>query len=154
MIDCASARRLMLEADLEELDAGSDSDLARHLLACETCRSAAQAIRTRERELGAWLAHTRPRTEVSVALARAAHAAGRRRRIRTLGAALTLAAAAALAAIVPLPRPAPLPGGPAMPALADAGGFSVATPPGRDVIVVHTANPKIVVVWYLPTRRT
>jgi hypothetical protein len=144
----------MLQADLEELDAGTDSELARHLLACETCRSAAQAIRTRERELGAWLARTRPRTDVSVALARAAHAAGRLRRIRTLGTALTLAAAAVLGAVVLLPRHAPSTGGAATPALADAGGFSVATPPGRDLIVLHTANPKIVVVWYLPTRRT
>jgi len=153
-MDCAEARRAMLEADPAVLMAPGDSDLGRHLVTCERCRAAARAILEAEARLGAWLGGLTPGTEVGAALERAASLARRRTLVRRLGGPAALAAAAVLAGIMLVPRQAQLPGPP--PAREPEGptGFSVTAPPGRDVVVLHTANPKIVVVWYLPTRRT
>lgn len=155
MMTCADARGALLEADLGELNAAADSELGRHLATCERCRGAARAILDAEGRLGAWLSARTPRTATAPALERAASAARRRAMFRRSGAALAMAAAAVLAGILLVPRrQGTLPGSGPLQVSADAGRFSVTAPPGRDLVVLHTANPKIVVVWYLPTRRT
>jgi len=153
-MDCTDARRAMLEADLGELDTAADSELGCHLATCERCRAAARAILEAESRLGSWLEARTPRLDAGPALAKAASAARRRDTMRRSG-ALALAAAAVLAGILLVPRRPEIPpssGAPTAPA--EPGHFSVTAPPGRDLVVLHTANPKIVVVWYLPTRRT
>jgi len=73
---------------------------------------------------------------------------------RRVGGAATLAAAAVLAGLL-LARPERLPPVASPPVgTAAATGFSVTAPPGRELIVLHTTDPKIVVVWYLPIRRS
>jgi anti-sigma factor RsiW len=144
----------MLEADPAELAAGSASDLSRHLESCAACRATAAEILAAERGLAEWLAAARPRGEDAGAVARAAAVSQRRNQTRREWAVGALLAAAAALVLLLLPRTPP----PAAPSLAvaplEAGHFSVTAPPGRDVIVMHTSNPEIVVVWYLPFRRT
>jgi len=155
MMECDQARRLLLEADLAELTPDADSDLGRHLATCERCWSAADGIRRAEGALGEWLRARTPREDAAGALARARLEAHRRTRIRRVGRAASMLAAAALAGILLVPRPVP----PAPPLAAPwpaarGSGFSVTPPPGRAVVVLHPADPRIVVVWYLPTRRS
>jgi hypothetical protein len=153
-VDCERARALLLEADLPELLGESDSELARHLGACPACRRTADRIGQAERSLAAWLARAAPISDASRALAAAAATARRRAAWRRTLVAGGTAAAAALAGLLLLARR----GGPPNARLptppAAAAGFSVVAPPGRDVVVLHTANPRIVVVWYLPSRRS
>jgi len=152
-VNCTAARRAMLEADPAELAGASASELSRHLESCASCRAAAAEILAAERGLALWLAAARPRGEDAYAVARAAAVSRRRAWTRREGAVGALLAAAAAVVLLLLPRTPP----PAAPSLAvapaEAGSFSVTAPPGRDVIVMHTSNPKIVVVWYLPSRR-
>lgn len=153
-MDCERARSLLLEADVPELLAASESELGRHLRTCAACRRRADAIRQAEGDLAAWLARATPRADESAALARAATAARRRPVGRRYAAAGGLAAAAALAGLLLLSRRS----GPTeeafiTPVVPAPVGFSVTAPAGRELIVLHTANPKIVVVWYLPSRR-
>ena len=153
-MDCAAARRAMLEADAAELAGPSGSELGRHLESCAACRAAAAAILAAERELGEWLAAARPRGEAADAVARAAAASRRRVLARRLGAAGAMLAAAAVAGILLLPR-GRLPGATAITVVREESrGFSVTAAPGSNVVVMHTSNPKIVVIWYLPSRRT
>ena len=153
-MDCTEARRSMLEAETTELIVGSGSELGRHLESCAACRAAAAGILAAEREMREWLAAAQPRGEAADAVARAAAAARRRTSFRRTGAAGSLLAAAAAVVLLLLPHAHP----PAAPSLAaalpEAGHFSVTASPSRDVVVMHTSNPKIIVVWYLPSRRT
>jgi len=150
-MDCAIARKAMLDADLADL-AGGGSELRRHIESCDACRAAASEILAVEHGLAAWLEAAQPRGEVDQALVRAAAAARRRARVRWIGAAGSLLAAAAVAAILLLPhRRLPVNAAPA--ALLEAPRFSVAAAPSQNLVVMHTSNPKIVVVWYLPSRR-
>ncbi len=153
-MDCTLARQAMLEADLPELSPGPTSDLSRHLETCEACRRAAAEILRAERSTAEWLAAVRPRTSDAEAVARAASAARRRSAARSVAwRAAPVLAAAAVAALLLIPHERPLPMAVATPT-APAPGFSVTAPPGRDVVVLHTQNPKIVVVWYVPSRRS
>lgn len=151
-MDCTAARHAMLEAEAEELAGRSGSELSRHVAACDACRAAAAEILAAERGLAEWLRAAGPTDDASSALARARATAQRRARRRRVAAGASALAAAALAAVVLIPRGrAPLPPLAVAPA---APGFTVTAPPGRDVIVMHTSNPKIVVVWYQPSRRS
>jgi anti-sigma factor RsiW len=152
-MDCSHARALLLEADLAELDAGRETELGRHLASCATCRAAALAIRAGEARLAARLEAAHPRGDASTAVSLARVSARRRARAPRLGIAGAALAAAALAGVLVLPR-GRLPGHALSPLPPPGPTFSVTAPPGREVIVLHTANPKIVVVWFLPTRRT
>jgi hypothetical protein len=155
MMDCDRARSLLLEAEIPELLGESDSELARHLRTCAGCRKAADGIREAELGLAAWLSRAAPRTDDSLALTRAAAAARRRSVGRRYAAAGGMAAAAALAGLLLLSRRSGGPGEVVAPPFASAApAFSVTAPPGREMVVLHTANPKIVVVWYLPSRRS
>ena len=153
-MNCTSARRLMLEADPADLTPRTDTDFGAHLATCAACRGAAAEILSLERGLATWLAAQAPRTDASVALAGAAATARRRRAVRRVGGTLALAAAAVLAVLVVSPNRRlagpPLAWQPAEP----AERFSVTAPPGRDLVVLQPANPDIVVVWYLPHRRS
>ena len=153
-MNCASARRLMLEADLAELTPQAESELGAHLVSCAACRGAAEEIRRLEGGLAAWLAAAAPAADDADAIARAGTTARRRARARRIGAALTLAAAALLAGLLVLPArrdvTGPLPTG----RPAAARGFSVVAAPGHEVMVMQPADPNIVVVWYLPYRRS
>ena len=152
-MDCTAARHAMLEADPADLAPGAGSDLARHLQGCPACRAQAAAILAAERALGEWLAAERPRAEAAEAVARAAAASRRRSRARRAGAAGSLLAAAAAVVALLLPHRASAPLEPAA-ALPENGQFSVTAAPGTNLVVMHTSNPKIIVVWYLPIRRT
>lgn len=153
-MDCTSARRAMLEADPAELAGDFPSELSRHLESCATCRSAAAEVLEDERGLAAWLAEARPRGDAAEAVARAAAAARRRTAVRRLGAAGSVLAAAAVVILLLLPRGQPPAAAPLAAAIPEAGHFSVTAAPNRDLVVMHTSNPKIIVVWYLPSRRT
>jgi hypothetical protein len=153
-MNCASARRLMLEADLAELAPQADSALGAHLRSCAACRGAAADIRGLEAGLAAWLRAATPRSDAATAIARAGATARRRARTRRAGAVVSLAAAAVLAGLLLLPHRRDLATPPLAPRPAVAGGFSVVAPPGRDVMVLQPADPNIVVVWYLPYRRS
>ncbi len=153
-MDCTAARRTMLEADRAELAGLSGSELGRHLESCATCRAAAAEILAAERGLGEWLAAARPRGGAADAVARAAAASRRRGRARRRAAAGSLLAAAAAVVLLLLPHARPPTAPPLAATLPEAGRFSVTASPGRDVVVMHTSNPKIIVVWYLPSRRT
>ena len=151
-MDCAAARQAMLEADPAELAGGTESAVGRHLASCGACRAMAAAILAAERGLAAKLAAAQPRGRVEAAIVRAAAAARRRSRLRRAASAGSLLAAAALAVLLLLPRGRlPVTAAPAV-ALAEPQ-FSVAAAPGQNLVVMHTANPKIIVVWYLPPRR-
>ena len=152
-MNCANARSLMLEADLAELASGTGTDLGAHLATCAACRGAADEIRGLESGLASWLAAASARTDTAGAIARAAATARRRARIRRAGAALSLAAAAVLAGLLVLPRGRPS-GPPPLAPRSTASGFSVVASPGREVMVMQPADPNIVVVWYLPHRRS
>ncbi len=154
-MDCAAARNAMLEAEPSELLAGGASELSRHLATCDRCRATAGEILAAERGLAEWLAAARPALEAAAAVARAAAIARRRAAARRVAwRAAPILAAAAVAALLLVPRehqpPIPAPVAPAAP----APGFSVTAPPGRDLVVLHTQNPKIVVVWYVQSRRS
>jgi predicted anti-sigma-YlaC factor YlaD len=153
-VDCTTARSAMLEADPSELTGGSGSELSRHLEVCATCRAAATAVLGADRGLAAWLAEARPRGDAGEAVARAATVARRRVAVRRLGTAGSLLAAAAVTILLALPRGQAPQGAPVTAALAEAGQFSVTAPPATNLVVMHTSDPKIVIVWYLPSRRT
>ncbi len=153
-MNCTSARRLMLVADPADLTPRTDTDLGAHLAACAACRGAAAEILSLESGLATWLAARAPREGAGPALARAAATARRRAMVRRAGGALSLAAAAVLAAILFLPSRGRFPAPPAGPPPAARAGFSVTAPPGHDLVVLQPADPNIVVVWYLPSRRS
>ncbi len=114
-MNCAEARRVMLEADPSALTPQADSELAAHLRACASCRGAAEEVRALEAALAGWLRTATPRTDDASAVARARRAARRRTRSRRLAAGLSLAAAAGLAGLLVLPPPRHLTGRPAAP---------------------------------------
>lgn len=153
-MDCTSARRAMLEADPAELAGDQPSELSRHLESCPACRAAAVEVLEAERGLAAWLADARPHGDPAEAVARAASAARRRAAVRRFGAAGSVLAAAAVAALLLLPHGEPPAAASPSTGIPEAGRFSVTASPNRDVVVMHTSNPKIIVVWYLPSRRT
>jgi hypothetical protein len=142
-VNCAIALDLMLEADLSDLQGLGDSALSHHVRECAGCRAAAQRILETERALQLALAAAEPHRSAAAAMARAAR---RRPAPRWLRRALPLAAAAGLAAVMLLRRQPTLDGvvprPPATPALA------VTAPPGRNVAVLQTDNPDVVVYWF------
>jgi len=144
-MNCAAALDLMLEAELADLESPSDSQLGRHLGECASCRAAAQRILLAERTLRQQLATASPRRTADAALHAALARSARRGRLIRLG--LPLAAAAGLLVFLvsrerPLQLEQPLAAAPPRPTV------RVTAPPGRNVAVLRTDNPDIVVFWF------
>lgn len=143
-MNCSVARDLILEAELATLEGESDAELSLHLRGCARCRAAAERILDAERSLRGTLAAATPRRPAADAVERAARRQGARARL--LWRAVPLAAAAGLAALI-LTKRQPIPPGPiAAPALRPT--VSVTAQPGRNVAVLQTDNPGVVVFWF------
>ncbi|MBI4546125.1 MAG: hypothetical protein HY703_13075 [Gemmatimonadetes bacterium] len=156
---CESALDQLLEAEPAELRGEGDSDLAAHVRACPRCRAVTERLLLEQDSLGQLLTSLRPARDAEQALARtldAARAPQLARGLRTW-AALPLAAAAALAALLLLRRQDA--GQLAEPLLQAAAARRepppmVAAPPGKGVIVFHTGNPDIAVIWFFDTEKS
>ncbi len=141
---CDEARDLLLEAEPEALRGTGTSALALHLAGCAECRAMAVRVLAQQAALD------RALTAMAEArLAAPARPARRRWRLATWG----LAAAAGLAALL-LARP-DRPDGDgrlaAPPRLASAPAavdVDVSATPGRNAVVMKTADPTITIVWF------
>jgi predicted anti-sigma-YlaC factor YlaD len=144
---CSLVMEALLEADLEDLTRERDSELARHLMACDRCRAAADRILEGEGELAKLVGDARSHTPMETALRTAHHRArAQRRMVRARRVAVPLAAAASIAAVVLFrgraPDTAPIP-------MAQPVAFDLGVSPDRNVVVFESeARPNIVVVWF------
>lgn len=159
-MNCDVARKRIVEADIEELERRSGSELGEHLAHCSRCRAAAERVLEETRELNRSLARVGPRMTVEEAVALATTAAGtseaaRVRRppawVRRAWPALPLAAAAALAAILLL-RPDGRGGREAglepPPPTDETMALTVHAPDDARMVVFETDNRGITVVWF------
>src|SRR5689334_14975812 len=112
MMDCTTARDLMLEAEPAELEGRGTSELVVHLAACTRCRAAARVILDGEGKLVRALAGVMPHRNSQEAV----HAAARRRTShrRWMQRSVSLAAAAVVAIMLlgrrtPVTQPASFP---------------------------------------------
>lgn len=144
MTDCTEARELLLDADLETLNGAGQSDLARHLSRCVGCRALAERVVRAEATVADALAGINP-TKSTDALVAGARRAGPTYRWKPLRVALPLTAAAALATVLLWPRHAAWPGAPRP--TPEPPRLAVEAPPGVNVAVFQTNNPKITVIW-------
>jgi len=146
-MNCDAARELLLVADPVDLEGGTGSELSRHLRDCDACRRAARMVLDALTELEAGLGTTR--NDAAEAAARRALVEARKRhtRSRWVRRAVPLAAAAGLAALLLVRRSPSLPPA-AAPTRAPIHDVTVTAPPGRNLAVLHTGNPDIVVVWF------
>ncbi len=168
---CDHALERMLEADPVELRPDGETELARHIAACEHCGAIAATLWAElaglDRALTEYGESADPDAAAVAALAGVPRSgstpapkrsgprrrgAGRRpRALPPVGSPRTwipLAAAAALAAVLLIGRSGPPP--PAPDAVIDAGPatrVSVTPPPDRGAAVLETANPSITIVW-------
>lgn len=148
MIDCATARDLLLEADPAELQDGNatGTPLAEHLVSCTECRALAARILRAQHMLD----HTLTKAASATAGAdKAIEIARRPRRRRYWTYLVPLAAAAAVIIAVFHRAPAPIP------VSSSALATSIRTPgveapPGTNVAVIQTDNPNILIVWLYP----
>jgi len=151
MTSCDDVRERLLEADLPRLQGDDSSDLAIHLRMCEACRAVASQLVAGEAELRQALERLEPEASAEQAALRAMREARARNRRRPLAVSV-LAAAAGLAALVLFRTdhqnvsPSPLPPAEARPL--------VEARVGQDVIVYHTANPNVVVLWLYQRKGT
>ncbi len=139
---CDAARELLLEADLRAVEPA----LQAHLDGCADCRALVEHLRAAERRLAGDIARLTPPTNSVLAVQRAAADSRRRRRVRRGMGISTLAAAAGLAAVFFATRQPALPG--VVPVVAAHVPLTVSAPPGRNVAVLHTDNPDVVVFWF------
>ena len=148
---CEEAARLLAELGTAEIGAES-GELGRHLRACEGCRELAGRIVAHEADLASLLERLRPEVDVEIALERAEREAHRRsrRRVRSWrwgGAAAAAAAALLLAGLWPGKERGPAPQPPvARPA--EAFVVELRQAAADNVIVFHTEDPDIVVLWF------
>jgi len=151
MTTCNEVRERLLEADLPRLQRDDASDLAIHLQTCEACRAVAARLAAGEAELREALERLEPAESAEQAAFRAMREARARNRRRPLAVA-GLAAAAGIAALAlfltdhPTLSPSPPPPIEARPLVEAAAG--------QDVIIYHTANPKVVVLWLYQRKGT
>lgn len=144
-MNCRTARSLLLTAEPADLEGRGDTDLSQHLRSCTHCQGLASEILQAMGEL-------RHALEVEAAGVHAARQAiliaqRRRTRGRLFGRLVPLAAAAGLAGLLLVRRgPQIVPG--AVPAPAALHDVSVTAPPGRNLAVLHTDDPNIVVIWF------
>lgn len=135
---CAQARKLMLDADIDELTGTVDSPLARHIAGCASCAAVARALMEAYGELDAGLAQ--------LATARSSTGALPFRKRRLVWGALPLAAAAIIALVMVNRENAHVPPPPTMLAKLMFPEQAVVTPPaGRQAVVIE--RPDLTVVW-------
>jgi predicted anti-sigma-YlaC factor YlaD len=152
-VECDAMTGALLDAAPEELEGRGETDLARHLESCPSCRGIADRILAETAALNRWL--ERPGAlDVDAILARARLEASARptvgRRFREARWVLPLTAAAALAVLYLAERPPPPRGTPEPSRVA-------MTEPTLDLEVVgnataavlETDNPNITVVWLM-----
>ncbi len=151
MRHCTDLRRLLLEAEPEELAGRGPSPVAEHVRTCGACRSVAEGILAETAALGRHLAYLSSAPDVDAILTaagvggEAAFTPAKVIRFPSWRKWSALAAAAAVAGLLFLPGDAPLQAprtitlGP--PPLVEAA-------PGQNVAVLPTANPDITVLWF------
>lgn len=146
-MNCKLAFERMLEADPQELNPESATELGSHIAGCERCRAVADEILAGQRLLGDAVNAFGAEGQVDTALRGVRAAARARRRWRMASVALLpLAAAAVLVLFVTVDggrtlqapiRQADVPSRP-----------TVTLPPATNAMVLQTENPKISVVWF------
>jgi len=140
----------MLTAEPVELSGSTGSGLALHIATCASCRTQAALLLEAGSELARALDAAAGHDAVGAV--RSALAAARRRRDAAQRRAWTipLAAAALLAGLLVIRYSGSSPAQPSAPAARpDAGrGITVAAPRGRNVAVLQTDNPNVVVIWF------
>ena len=133
-IDCATARELMLEAEIEELRS-SDSTLGRHIASCADCETRVRAILRGYEDLDAGLATLAPSRTNVIPM--------RRRWQRW--APLPLAAAAAIALLLMPQQEKPVKEPTLLARLMLVEDPVVTPPEGKQVIVMEKND--LTVVW-------
>lgn len=146
---CATARTLMLTADPTELAGSTGSDLSLHVATCIICRAQATLLIEAQAELTRAL--DAAMGDVAPDAVRGVLAAARRRRDggRRWRWTIPVAAAAVVVGVllIRIDRP-PTERVRRVPAPVAARGVTVAAPPGRNVAVLQTDNPNLVVIWF------
>jgi hypothetical protein len=149
-VTCATARTLMLTADPAELAGSTGSDLTLHIATCASCRGRAALLLEAQGELARVL--DAPGAQDSPTAVRSALATARRRRddARRRRWTLPLAAAAVLAGLMVIRFGSRAPVQPSPPAVPPAAGhrITVTAPQGRNVAVLQTDNPNVVIIWF------
>ncbi len=147
---CAQAIESLLDADLSILqrEDGEDTPLARHLGACDRCRSAAEIIVREEALLAESLSGPVPPLDLNRLFDHGVTplTTPDRRRLRAWTWSLVPLAAAAVLAALLLTRSPDLPGPPYTPSVG-SGGLDVAVPDGRTAAVIATDDPEITILW-------
>ena len=154
MNDCARSLDYLLEAELGELDAASDTEIGRHIRDCERCRRAAQKMLDGTARLDAALATVPDGFDVDAVLKRArSPESGPRSSTAT---ALhsqwkrfaTLALAASIVGLLVLRNWDEALPGPALVPRVTAELPIVEPSSGQSVAVINTDNPDITVLWF------
>lgn len=146
---CATARMLMLTGDPAELQGSMGSDLALHIATCAACRARATLLLEAQAELARALDDAADHAGHESVRAALAAARQRRDEARRRGWIIPIAAAAVLAGLLVIryTHSPTTPTRPAAPPVANHG-VTVAAPPGRNVAVLRTDNPNVVVIWF------
>ncbi len=149
-IDCATALKLLLEADPAELEGRADSELSAHVRSCARCMRVGQELLDQQDLLSRELAALRPAVGVEDALQLERRERIRRRRQRRAWRlAAPLAAAAALAAVFLArgPEAGRMPGEVvALPAARIEPAVEVSE--GQNVMVFETRDRSAKVIWF------
>lgn len=150
-MNCKTARELLLTADPAELEGSTGSPLADHLLACPACRAGADHLLTAQRALRDVLGAGQSADATDEVVQGAIRSAERRRRAaRRVRLGVPLAAAAILAGLLVTRHTPDFPSRPgSRNATAVPARFSVAAPPGRNVLVLQPPDTSnVIVVWF------
>lgn len=147
---CATARTQMLTADPAELAGSTGSDLSLHIATCTSCRARGAALLEAQAELARAIdapgeADGRDAVRSAIAVARRRRDDARRRRWM-----YPLTAAAVLAGLMVMRYGDRTPVPPSLPVAPPAAGrgITVAAPQGRNVAVLQTDNPNVVIIWF------
>ena len=154
MSGCTRSLDYLLEAELDELDGGSDTEVGRHVRDCERCRAVAQKVLDGTARLDAALATVPDGFDVDVVLGRARSPESGpprttisplRRRWQRIA---TVALAASIVGLLVLgDRDEALPGAPFVPRV--TAQLPIVEPSaGQNVAVIQTDNPDITVLWF------
>ena len=154
MSGCTRSLDYLLEAELDELDGASDTEVGRHIRDCERCRAVAQKVLDSTTRLDAALATVPDGFDLDAVLGRAgspesgpraATISPIRRRWQQIA---SVALAASIVGLLVLgDRDEPLPGASFAPRLSTQ--LPIVEPStGQNVAVITTDNPDITVLWF------